>query len=427
MSLTPENYVNDIIYLRRYLTSELQKRGYTVEDKEMFETLFPFIISTIDTLSTGADGLKEQISNALKEKGYTVDTTSSDTLINTICEIIDNINAQHQTETNENLSIFSDLIQLDEGVEENYENYFIKLSDTINDIGISLLEMYPYDITDYHLNALLPYIMGNQTGWLKIRTNGFVRWDYLFYNYPDDPTFLMKNIEQAETCIGMINGCTFDGNLTLNLPNAIDCTAMGGNFTSLNLTFHKKSPINMRNMLMNAQLKSFIMKKAIPSNCDNMFLNATNIGSISFTDVDLSEVTSFSHMFDNCYSLTSLSVEGNFENNANVNNTTCMFQNAANLKSIPTMDLTNVTNADLMFYGATSLATIAFVVGTINVALSFSSCEQLTYDSLISILNGLKDRSSEITPLTLSLGTTNLGKLSDTDKAIATGKGWTLA
>ena len=48
----------------------------------------------------------------------------------------------------------------------------------------------------------------------------------------------------------------------------------------------------------------------------------------------------------------------------------------------------------------------------------------LTHDSLMSIINNL---ATVTTTQTLTLGSTNLAKLSSEEKAIATNKGWTLA
>lgn len=55
-------------------------------------------------------------------------------------------------------------------------------------------------------------------------------------------------------------------------------------------------------------------------------------------------------------------------------------------------------------------------------------CTKLSYDSLMSIINSLKDYREDTSgaTYTVSLGTTNLAKLTDAEKAMATEKGWTL-
>lgn len=54
-----------------------------------------------------------------------------------------------------------------------------------------------------------------------------------------------------------------------------------------------------------------------------------------------------------------------------------------------------------------------------------ADCVNLTYDSLMSIINALEAKTEGT--WTVTLGTTNLAKLTDAEKAIATQKGWTLA
>lgn len=67
------------------------------------------------------------------------------------------------------------------------------------------------------------------------------------------------------------------------------------------------------------------------------------------------------------------------------------------------------------------------ITGTIGDDIDFGSCTKLTQGSLISIMNALKDYSALGTTCTLTLGATNLAKLTDEEKALATQKGWTLA
>ena len=61
--------------------------------------------------------------------------------------------------------------------------------------------------------------------------------------------------------------------------------------------------------------------------------------------------------------------------------------------------------------------------------LSFANCTNLTHDSLLSILNALKDYSDYTGSTTwkITLGSQNIAKLTDEDKEIASSKGWVIA
>lgn len=52
--------------------------------------------------------------------------------------------------------------------------------------------------------------------------------------------------------------------------------------------------------------------------------------------------------------------------------------------------------------------------------------DTITTESLIGMLNALKDRTDE-TPYTLTLGTVNLDRLTPEQIAVAVDKNWTLA
>lgn len=82
------------------------------------------------------------------------------------------------------------------------------------------------------------------------------------------------------------------------------------------------------------------------------------------------------------------------------------------------------------FSGCSGLINVTFE-GTIGQNdLSFSQSTKLSHDSIVNMFrNNLKDYSDDTsgTSHTLTLGSANLNKLTDTEKAIATEKGWTLA
>lgn len=77
-----------------------------------------------------------------------------------------------------------------------------------------------------------------------------------------------------------------------------------------------------------------------------------------------------------------------------------------------------------MTFNCKSLKYIRFV-GIISLSLSLSYNTLLDKNSIMSAINALKDLTGE-TSQTLTLGATNLNKLTDEQKAIATAKNWIL-
>lgn len=78
------------------------------------------------------------------------------------------------------------------------------------------------------------------------------------------------------------------------------------------------------------------------------------------------------------------------------------------------------------FRGCAALRNITFE-GVIGQDISFADSPLLTHDSIINIISCLQDLTGTGNTRTLTLGATNLAKLTDAEKAVATEKGWTLA
>lgn len=159
-----------------------------------------------------------------------------------------------------------------------------------------------------------------------------------------------------------------------------------------------------------------------------------------------SKCTNFSYMFSYCSRLTKIppldtSKGTNFRN---------MFYDCKSLTTIPQLDTSKGTNVSYMFNGCSKLETIAItsfttnsgtfsncaalknltVEGTITVnryyTLELDDSPLLTVDSLLNVLNALADNTGGTT-CRIVLGSTNLAKLTDEQKAIATNKNYTLA
>ena len=114
----------------------------------------------------------------------------------------------------------------------------------------------------------------------------------------------------------------------------------------------------------------------------NFLTNGSNIKSITKMQLDTSNVTNMSYMFNECESLTSLDLSS--INTSNVTNMVSMFDSCASLTSLDlsSFDTSNVTNMRWMFatcFNLTSLDISNFNTSkVINMEYIFSGCTALT-------------------------------------------------
>lgn len=210
-----------------------------------------------------------------------------------------------------------------------------------------------------------------------------------------------------------------------NLITAIDSISAGGN-DIFNYFSNKITDELNYDYLMSRSIKK-IPEKIDVSNVESGAYMFANFGIEKLPDFDFSNLTNVSSMFNGCYELKEI---GNL-NFVNVEKASGCFLTCQNLHTISNINISKlISTADygsfsnpgyLMFDGCYMLRNIVFN-GTIDISLNFSDCTELTHDSLMSIINAL----SSTTKKTINLGTTNLEKLTDDEKAIATTKGWTL-
>jgi hypothetical protein len=95
------------------------------------------------------------------------------------------------------------------------------------------------------------------------------------------------------------------------------------------------------------------------------------------------------------------------------------------MTTIPALNVSNVTNFNYIFgFGSQQLKLTEIHMYGMKAGFNISYSTQYTKESLVEILNNL---ATVTVSRTLTMGSTNLAKLTDEDKAIATAKGWTLA
>ena len=138
--------------------------------------------------------------------------------------------------------------------------------------------------------------------------------------------------------------------------------------------------------------------------------------------MDTSAVTNMSSVFYNCYSLTAIP---QIDTSA-VTNMSGVFYNCYSLTAIPQIDTSAVTSMSNMFDNCYSLTAITLnntVTGWVGYAISLSDCS-LSHAAIVAFFNSLPTITSA-KAITLT-GNPGVSKLTNAEKAIATGKGWTL-
>ena len=95
-----------------------------------------------------------------------------------------------------------------------------------------------------------------------------------------------------------------------------------------------------------------------------------------------------------------------------------MFQYCTKLTTIPQLDMSKVTSTNYMFGGCSSLKSI--LITGMKVSFDISASTKFEESDLVTILNNLATLTSTAS---LNMGSTNLAKLTDDEKAIATNKG----
>ena len=156
-----------------------------------------------------------------------------------------------------------------------------------------------------------------------------------------------------------------------------------------------------------------------------MYLGSKKVAVTNTVEKQLPSMKAFFEAGGKCASSTATSFEGcwQFGDTANVTDMSNMFNGCSKLETVPQFDTANVTNMNFMLDRCYALEAIHMININANVDIHWST--ELTREALLEIIGNLKAQTSETK--TLTIGSTNLAKLTEEDKAIATNKGWTLA
>lgn len=151
-----------------------------------------------------------------------------------------------------------------------------------------------------------------------------------------------------------------------------------------------------------------------------VFSGCTNLKEIIYGETVIDNLTAIERCYcDGCTSLTSFTVP-------------------ANVTTVSAYAFGSCTSMTYLYLPSTITSLTASAINTCtalenielgqdwNLSVNFSFTSNLTADSMVTMFNSLKDLTGS-TAKTLTLGSTNLAKLTDEQKAIATNKNWTLA
>ena len=142
---------------------------------------------------------------------------------------------------------------------------------------------------------------------------------------------------------------------------------------------------------------------------------------------DFSSIQNMQHTFHGHKGITSLDLS-NWKNVNSVTNMAyfCSDTNISNL-DISSFKLYNINNMNYIFDKVPNLTELKFGYD-LNCEIGYSNikyCTNLTQESVVSVLEGLNDRSNT-TSLKAEIGSALIAKLTSDQIAIATNKNWTV-
>lgn len=277
-------------------------------------------------------------------------------------------------------------------------NNATKLGDTSTKTALVGSEERPtYNGSDLALLSDIP-VEETQTIWLQT-TNG----TNLFKYNQELTNVKVMNAQNLTTAESMFEGSSiktlvYFNPYRSNLPEHpltstrkmfLDCSSL----TSVPL-FDTSNVTSMYSMLQACKALTEVPAFNTSNVTDMAFFVQGCISITSFPLLDTSKATTMRYTFNYCPKLT----------------------------TIPALDASNVTNFADCFGNSPSLEAIHMT--GMKVSFDISASTKFTESALVEIIGNL---ASVTTTQTLTMGETNLAKLTDAEKKVATDKGWTLA
>ena len=223
---------------------------------------------------------------------------------------------------------------------------------------------------------------------------------------------------------------------TMNLDTSL-CTTMGSMFyncvslTTVNLD--TSSCTNMSGMFKQSKSLTTVnlSDTSLCTDMSTMFYLCTSLTTVN---LDTSSCTNMSSMFSGCSSLTTINLDTSSCTNMNTMFDSCSSLTTITLSSVKGIEGTSSTYSLIKtFTGCTALENLTITEENSTISsIKLSDSPNLTVESMVSVFNSLATRettptSSSVYKGVVTLGETNLAKLTDEQKNIAYNKNWLLA
>ena len=274
---------------------------------------------------------------------------------------------------------------------------------------------------------------------------------YLFYNYTGTSVDNLIQYSDTENVEDMSR--TFYGSKVVRVPELNTKKVKDFSYAFSRSSISEFPNWNFSNaesisyLLQNCKsLKTGIvinnLSKLTGDYCLNGAFQQSAVTSVTLNDLNPNIAYSINNtFFDNGW-LTNISLNTTTGVPMKVKSMSDTFNYCSQLKTLPLMDLTQCTRFNIISctaltsipaYDLSNITSInlsnlykleEFHATGMKVSFNISSSTNFTREALVEILNNL---ATVTTATTLTMGATNLAKLTDEDKAIATNKGWTLA
>ena len=249
-----------------------------------------------------------------------------------------------------------------------------------------------------NMNSMFGYCKSLQTI-PQLNTSSVTSMSNMFQSCPSLQTIPQLNTSSVTNMSYMFMGCS--ALQTIPLLNTSSVT-------------------NMSNMFGGCQSLQTIpqLNTSSVTNMSYMFEGCPSLQTIS--QLNTSSVTNMSYMFGYCQSLQTIPQL----NTSSVTDMSSMFEGCQSLQTIPQLNTSSVTDTSYMFMSCSYLEFLTMT--NIKVSFSISASTKFSQETLEALIDNLADLTGQ-TAQKFTMGSTNLAKVSQEKKDLATAKNWSLA